>query len=71
MNFLADNWLYIVALVLFVGMHFLGSGCGSKHHSRRGRNVNTGMRWPAELPDEGSLPRVAGKLEKPSIHSWV
>ena len=71
MNFLAENWLYIVALVLFVGMHLLGSGCGRRHHSRRGRNVNTGIQMPAELPNGGSSPRVAGKLEKPSIRSWV
>ena len=71
MKFLAENWLYIVALVFFVGMHFLGSGCGGRHHSRRGRNVNTGTEVPAELPGGGSLPRVAEKLEKPSIRSWV
>ena len=71
MEFLLENWLYIVALVFFVGLHFLGSGCGIGHRSRRGRKVNTGMQVPAELPNGGSLPQLAGKLEKPSIRSWV
>ncbi len=38
MDFLADNWFYIVALILFVAMHLIGSGCGHAHGERRQRN---------------------------------
>ena len=71
MKFLVENWLYIVALVFFVGMHFLGSGCGGRHHSRQGRKVNTGTEVPAKKLGGGSPPRMAGKLDEPSIRSWV
>lgn len=64
MKFLLENWLYFVALVVFVGMHFLGSGCGSSQHSRRSPKVNTGMQMPAELPKGGSLPQLPGTLEE-------
>lgn len=32
MEFLAENWIYILVLVLFVAMHLVGSGGG---HGRR------------------------------------
>ncbi len=35
MAFLAQNWFYIVMLVLFVAMHLFGFGCG---HARQGHN---------------------------------
>ncbi len=31
MDFLAQNWFYIVALILFVAMHLFGFGCGHGH----------------------------------------
>lgn len=31
MDFLAQNWFYIVVLILFVAMHLLGFGCGDAH----------------------------------------
>ena len=31
MEFLAHNWFYIVALILFVAMHLTGFGCGHAH----------------------------------------
>ena len=40
MDFLAQNWFYILVLVLFVGMHLAGFGCG--HHRRpRHKTVST------------------------------
>ena len=71
MELLLENWLYIAALVFFVGMHFLGSGSGGRHLSRRGRKVNIGTQVLAELPNGGSRPQPAGTLEVPSIRSWV
>ena len=71
MNFLAENWLYIVALVLFVAMHLLGFGCGGRHHSRRRPEVNTATEIPTELADGGSLPKGEGKPKDPGIRSWV
>jgi hypothetical protein len=32
MDFLAQNWFYIVALILFVAMHLFGFGCGHAGH---------------------------------------
>ena len=41
MDFLAQNWFYIVALILFVAMHLFGFGCGhadgGHRHSREKR----------------------------------
>ncbi len=34
MEFLAQNWLYIVVLILFVAMHLVGAGCGHAHKGR-------------------------------------
>lgn len=31
MEFLTQNWFYIVALILFVAMHLVGPGCGHAH----------------------------------------
>jgi hypothetical protein len=31
MDFLAQNWFYILALILFVGLHLFGFGCGHAH----------------------------------------
>ena len=33
MDFLSQNWFFIVALILFVAMHLFGFGCG---HEGRG-----------------------------------
>lgn len=35
MDFLAQNWFYIVALILFVAMHLFGFGCGHGHEGHR------------------------------------
>jgi hypothetical protein len=38
MVFLAENWLYILALILFVAMHLFGWGCGRSHAFHRQRH---------------------------------
>lgn len=53
MEFLAQNWFYILVLVLFVALHLVGSGCGHSHP------VVHGHPSPNE-PDERS--RVKGEL---------
>jgi hypothetical protein len=35
MEFLAHNWIYLLALILFVVMHLVGSGCGYGHGKSR------------------------------------
>jgi hypothetical protein len=35
MEFLAQNWLYILVLILFVALHLAGSGCGHVQHTDR------------------------------------
>jgi len=35
MEFLANNWFYILALILFVAMHLAGFGCGHRHGTDR------------------------------------
>lgn len=54
MEFLAQNWFYIVVLILFVAMHLIGPGCGHAHrghkHSSRdesgeGSGVGGGVRY--------------------------
>lgn len=37
MDFLVHNWLYMLVLVLFVGMHLTGFGCG--HRRRRSQRM--------------------------------
>ena len=32
MKFLAQNWFYILVLVLFVALHLIGPVCGPSHH---------------------------------------
>ena len=49
MEFLAQNWFYIVVLILFVAMHLVGSGCGHthkghKHASRNEPDEQSGMK---------------------------
>lgn len=36
MQFLAQNWFYILALILFVAMHVAGFGCGHRHETDSG-----------------------------------
>ena len=36
MQFLAQNWFYILALILFVAMHLAGFGCGHRHRADSG-----------------------------------
>lgn len=38
MVFLAENWLYILALILFVAMHLFGWGCDRSHAFHRQRH---------------------------------
>jgi hypothetical protein len=40
MEFLAQNWFYIVALVLFVAMHLVGGGCGHAHRGHKHSSHN-------------------------------
>ena len=35
MEFLAQNWVYILVLILFVAMHLAGFGCGHGHRTGR------------------------------------
>lgn len=35
MEFLAQNWIYILMLILFVAMHLAGFGCGHTHEAHR------------------------------------
>jgi hypothetical protein len=35
MEFLAQNWFYIIVLILFVAMHLVGSGCGHTHKGHK------------------------------------
>lgn len=39
MNFLAHNWLYVVALLLFVAMHVFEFGCGYSHKGEPARSL--------------------------------
>ena len=34
MEWLAENWIWVLIVILFVGMHLFGHGChgGGKHH---------------------------------------
>lgn len=40
MEFLAQNWFYIVALILFVVMHLVGPGCGDAHRGHKHSRSN-------------------------------
>jgi len=35
MNILAEDWFYMLALILFVAMHLFGLGCRRSHSSQR------------------------------------
>lgn len=35
MEFVAQNWFYILALVLFVALHLVGPGCGHANRKRK------------------------------------
>lgn len=39
MRFLAQNWFYIVVLILFVAMHLIGPGCGHAHRRHKHSNL--------------------------------
>ncbi len=70
MEFLLENWLYIVALVLFVGMHLVGAG------GCRPRRDHTGESKPAEdsaadRSDAGRQTTIVQTADTPSIRSWV
>ena len=48
MDFIGENWFYLMLLALFVGIHFLGPGVGSsqsqKHsHEKSFRNSSGGQ----------------------------
>ena len=45
MEFLAQNWLYISALILFVAMHLAGFGCGHRHGTDRRDGQPRGGPW--------------------------
>jgi hypothetical protein len=55
MDFLAENWFYILALVLFVAMHLFGLGCGRSHafhgqrHQHRPKNAQNAGRGQGRL----------------------
>jgi hypothetical protein len=31
MEWLLENWFFVLILVIFVGMHLFGHGCGGRH----------------------------------------
>lgn len=37
-EFLQTNWFWILLVVLFVGMHAFGGGCGMGYHRQQKRN---------------------------------
>ena len=40
-DFIENNWFWILLVLAFVGMHSLGLGCcGREHHSRRKKDVS-------------------------------
>ncbi len=47
MEFLLNNWFWILLIVAFIGMHSFGGGCcGSGHQSRKKKE-------PGEKAEEG------------------
>ena len=54
MEFLAQNWFYIVVLILFVAMHLLGFGCDDAH----GRHRHSSHKHP----DDASRPSARNRL---------
>jgi hypothetical protein len=54
MEFLAQNWFYIVVLILFVAMHLLGPGCGDAHGGHRPSSP--------KQPDDASGPPARHRL---------
>lgn len=44
MQFLLENWFYILALAAFVAMHLFGFGCGHAHgHGDHRRSQQAGV----------------------------
>lgn len=39
MEWLLQNWFFVLILVAFVGMHFFGHGCGGGHRHRGTRGA--------------------------------
>ena len=52
MDWLAQNWFWVV-IALFVGMHFVGGGCGG--HGAHGGRKGAGRRPIGEAPDVVAL----------------
>ena len=71
MNFLMENWVYIVALALFVGMHLFGSSCG------RGRRFGPERRPNRRAPEEASAFDGSARqspesdVTTPDIRTWI
>lgn len=41
MEWVTNNWFFILFAAVFIGMHFFGYGCGHGSHSRHGAEVKT------------------------------
>jgi len=46
-EFLANNWFWVVLVLLFVGMHSFGGGCCGGGHRQRKKNLE------ADAPEDG------------------
>lgn len=70
MSFLRENWLYILAIALFVGMHLFGAGCSFGHFRRRRTTRHDHELTP--VGDSASAPpRAKQAPDNAGIHRWI
>ncbi len=62
MEFIRENWFFILFAIIFIGMHLFGFGCGG--HSKHGKHGSNDGHGDHKHSGEGS----SGKREGSSCH---